>query len=141
MPQKKDQTTYAVANNLKTAMQSKGVYDSVMGGYAIYDAGGSEQHLALFDVGGGSFRSIAKSTSSMWFDFINTNDTALVRIWTYQELYNFIGTYPGISRSYYTKSGNNYTHTIVLNGQTYQATDSNEANAVAICFTNALNAN
>lgn len=140
MPQKRDQTTYSVAVTLKTALEAKGLYNFIEGA-AVYANAGNEQHLLLFDMRDGSYRTVAKSNNSVWFDFAGIEDTDLVRLWVYRELYNIVSNYPGVSFCDFTKAGNNYTHKITFNGVDYTHTSTNLADAIAVSFTNVLNAN
>ena len=140
MPQKRQQTTYDVAVNLKAALQAKGIYNFSEGS-AVYANARGEQHLAIFNMGDSSFRSITKSNNSVWFDFIDNSDIDLVRMWVYREVYIIASNYPEVSYNDFTKSGNNYTHKITYNGVDYTHTSTNVADAIAVAFTNMLNSN
>lgn len=138
MGQRKEQTSFGVANDLKTAMVAKGIFIPVDVNQTYYSGGTIERHLIIADMSDGSFRTVVKDGTGTNFDFVDRNDAELVRLWTKRELDTFIGNYPGVSFSDWTKPGIAYIHVIKYNGVDYMGQDVNLPNAVAKAFINVL---
>lgn len=139
MAQKREQSSYTVASAIKSAMQVKNIYPVYQPDHAVYDGGQNDSHLLHGQMDDGWFRTINVSVSGTTFDFINPTDGALVRIWTEREISVSIGSFPGVSYSDGTKTGNTWSHTIRYNGTDYTATDAVRVNAICKAFTNLLN--
>jgi len=122
---RKEQSTYTTSNLLKAALVSKGILDLVDVNHAYYSGGATEIHLLISDMSDGSYRSVVKTGSGVTFDFVDSNDPLLVRMWTMRELTGKIGKISNVSFSDWTKPGANYVYKITHNGIDYLGTDAN----------------
>ncbi len=122
---RKEQSTYTESNNLKTALLAKGLIDRVDVNQAYYSGGATEMHLLLSDMSDGTYRSVVKTGSGVQFDYVDSNDPLLVRMWVLRELQVKIGSIPNINFSDYTKPGQSYIFKITHNGIDYIGTDTN----------------
>lgn len=136
---KKSTTSLTVSTSLKAALQAKNAYPPIDVNQTYYN-GANEVHLLISDMSDGTYRCVIQQTSGVSFDFHTISDPAYIREWTQRELGAIIGNYDGVQSSEAVQQGANWTHTIVRNGQSFQATDQNPANAQALAFIAVLNA-
>lgn len=132
MAQKKERTAFAVSNNLKAAMQTKGVYPAIESGHTFYSGAANDIHLTHDVQQDGSFRTTNITGTTPSFDFIDPNDATLSRIWGDRELDVFIGQIPGVNSSTFVLNVDTYTHTIVYNGIDYTGVDTSLPDAKAL---------
>jgi hypothetical protein len=138
MPVNKEQTTFSVSTDLKTAMISKSILPVKDVNQTFYKAS-NEVHLFIADMSDGTYRCITKTTSGLEFDFCDISDNALVRMFTYAELAREVSRYTGVSRADYTEQGANKTFTITHNGINRVGVSTNLADACALAFIEVLN--
>lgn len=136
---RKEQSSYPDSLLLKNALVAKGLLMTPDVNQAYYSGGATERHLLIADMSDNTFRTVVRDGSGTNFDFVDKNDAELVRLWTVRELQIFIGNYPGVSFSDYTKPGANYIHVITYNGVNYTGTDANQANAMIEALIQVLN--
>jgi hypothetical protein len=136
---RKEQSSYPESLSLRNALVVKGIIIQPDVNHAYYSGGATERHLLIADMSDGSFRTVVRDGSGTNFDFVDKTDPELVRLWTVRELGIFIGNFPGVSFSDWTKPGAAYIHVIKYNGVDYTGTDSNQANATAEALIAMLN--
>lgn len=83
---RKEQSSYNVSLQLKTALASKGILGEVSVTEVYYSGGATERHYIDSDMSDGTFRTIVKNGTAIDFDFVDSTDTALVRLWIKREL-------------------------------------------------------
>lgn len=140
MAAKKGLANYATCNNLKSAMQSKGMYPSYRTDYVCYEGSINDVHLLHGQADDGSFRTFNIINSNLSFDWVAPSDPALVRAWTVKEVERELNKLPGFETYTSVLNGGSYTFTIVHNGTNYARSAQNEANAAVQAFTDLVNA-
>ena len=140
MAQKKAKSSFNVSVNLKAAMQAKGVYPEVGSDMVFFDGAQNDRHFTHGQWQDGTFRTLNILPSGVDTDFIDPHDSNLTRQWTVRELFEQIAQFPGVQNYQLEQSGNQWRYFIIHNGVTYEATNSNQADAACIAFTNMLNA-
>ncbi len=136
---RKEQTSYTVANSLKTAMVAKSILPQMQVLEAYYMSA-TEGHFLDAEIDGAVFRTIVKDGTTINIDFLDKGEPLAVRMWTFRELERYIGSFNLVTASTWTKPASNYIHVITRNGQNYQGTDTNQANATAKALTAMINA-
>ena len=126
---RKEQSTYPNALNLKNAMIAKGYPMTIDIDNVYYSGGATEKHLVISQTQYG-FRTVVREGTALNFDFMDAGDPEAVRLWTIKELSAFIGAYPGVQSSEFTKPATNYIHVIKVNDIEYTGTDANHPNAM-----------
>lgn len=139
MAQKFERTAFAVSNNLKAAMQTKGIYPVVESGQTFYSGAANDIHLAQDQQSDGSFRTTNITGSVPSFDFIDPNDATLSRIWSRRELDWVIAGILGVSSSDFVLNVDTYTHTIVYNSISYTGVDTSLPDAKAKALIKVVN--
>jgi hypothetical protein len=141
MAQKRNTASYSNCLALKSALQTRGLYPAMLADATYYDTTQNDIHLAHGQWEDGSYRSVNLRNNSVFFDFIDPNDDALVRAWTVREVYAYIfQILTGINDVTSVPSGNTWTYTIIRNNINYVGTDANEANAACKALTACVNA-
>ncbi len=91
MAQKNERTAFAVSNNLKTALIAKGIYPAIETAQSFYSGAANDIHLTTEGFSDGAFRTVNITANVPSFDFIDSQDPALSRIWSERELNILIG--------------------------------------------------
>lgn len=136
---RKEQSSYNVSLQLKTALASKGILGEVSVTEVYYSGGATERHYIDSDMSEGTFRTIVKNGTAIDFDFVDSTDTALVRLWIKRELDVFTSGVEGISSIVHTQNGNNFITTIIYNGATHTGTDTKSIDAYVKAVTSMIN--
>lgn len=141
MATKKEFVNFANSTDLKTAMQSKGLYPEMASDQDYYDGAANDIHLTHGQFDDGSFKTLNITNSGVGSDLVEPNDPALVRRFTKRELDVYIVNYiSNVSQSDYIFNGTNYVYTILRNGVTYTGTAPTIPNAMAKCLINVIKA-
>lgn len=136
---RKEQSSYNVSLQLKNALISKGLLGEVSVTEVYYSGGTTERHYIDSDMSDGTFRTIVKNGTAIDFDFVDTSDPDLVRMWIKRELNVFLTDIEGISGVTHVLNGNTYTTTITYNDVDYTGSDTKEIDSYVKAVTNLIN--
>ncbi len=139
MAQKNERTAFAVSNNLKTALIAKGIYPAIETAQSFYSGAANDIHLTTEGFSDGAFRTVNITANVPSFDFIDSQDPALSRIWSERELNILIGNTPGVENSSGVFTNTTWTWTIKYNGVNYTGTDASKPDAMAKAFIKVVN--
>lgn len=126
MALKKDQSSYNVSTQLKTALLAKNIDQSIQVDWAVYEGSATTKHLAISRQDDGSYRCLCIENNIPNFDFVDENDPLLTRMYTRKELNAVIGGWAGISFSSGSFNGSTYTWNIIHNDVSQIGTDNNK---------------
>ena len=139
MAQKNERTSFNVSNNLKTALQAKGLYPAVETGQAFYEGAANDTHLLSEPQANGTFRTTNVTANAVSFDFVRGDDPLLTGFWMEPELDVIIAQTPGVENSSGSFANNVWTWTIVHNGVNHNGTDASKPDAMAKAFIKVVN--
>jgi hypothetical protein len=130
MAQKNEKTSFNVSNNLKVALQAKGIYPPTETGQTFYEGAANDIHLLSEPQANGTFRTTNVTAGVVSFDFVRGDDPLLTRFWMEPELTDIIAGTPGVENSSGVFANTTWTWTIVFNGQNYNGTDASKPDAI-----------
>lgn len=140
---RQDRTSLTVSQNLKQAFISAGYGSHTLPDRwrAFYDGSATVRVLCLEQPDNfNGLRTVTVNGAQTEFDFIEFEDTSVVRYWIYRELEVFVGQLPGVSGFTVLNANNTWTATIICNGVTYTGTDNNKrVDAIARALRTTLN--
>ena len=139
MAQKNEKTSFNVSNNLKVALQAKGIYPPTETGQTFYEGAANDIHLLSEPQANGTFRTTNVTAWVVSFDFVRGDDPLLTRFWMEPELTDIIAGTPGVENSSGVFANTTWTWTIVFNGQNYNGTDASKPDAIAKAFIKVVN--
>jgi len=139
MAQKNEKTSFNVSNNLKVALQAKGIYPPTETGQTFYEGAANDIHLLSEPQANGTFRTTNVTAGVVSFDFVRGDDPLLTRFWMEPELTDIIAGTPGVEGSSGVFANNVWTWTIVHNGVNHTGTDSSKPDAMAKAFIKVVN--
>ena len=139
MAQKNERTSFNVSNNLKTALQAKGLHPATETRQAFYEGAANDIHLLSEPQANGTFRTTNVTANAVSFDFIRGDDPAITRFWMEPELSDIIAGTSGVQGSSGVFANNVWTWTIVHNGVNHNGTDASKPDAMAKAFIKVVN--
>jgi hypothetical protein len=144
---RKDGSSFTASNNLKAALIGAGFTQATLpqAGRAFFD--GSNTEIVLCHEQPGDSDALRTTTITgrnpnnqiVDFDFMDYGDTAVSRIWTKRELQYFFATIPMFGGDFATLDGSTWRVQLVVNGTTYNGSDSKEIDALCKALTSAMN--
>jgi hypothetical protein len=144
---RKEGSSFTVSNNLKAALINAGFQSATLpqAGRLFFDGSATEVVLCLDQPGDtDGFRAITATGKTannqiVDFDFIDVDDSTVTRLWVKRELDYFFGSLPGFSTVSATLDGSTWRVQLVVNGTTYNGSDSKEIDAYCKALTAAMN--
>ena len=147
MPARKEQTSFQVSENLKTALinSNRQAFAYPSEGRSFYDGSANTRLFCVNtpeNING--FSTIEIANNQVSFNFLDFEDLTVTRIYTVRELevllVQVFGNFP-LSNEVSVKHGNTWTYSIDINLIKYTGTGQSEADAKANAIISALNAN